>query len=589
MSLLGSLMGRRPKPRPTGEDLILAVVIVIVCVLLAVTFVYWATGQVAGRLFGGTWPDVPFARMPFVLAEALRDPADPAAAWPPAAERLLPGPLGFYTVMAGLLLVPVSAAVTALYLVLRDGRRGAAAPPARRRRRRSFASRRALRPLLVGSPQPGRITLGRSGGRLLAAEAGESVAVLGPTRSLKTSGLALPAVLEWPGPVVVTSTSARLVLDSLERRQTLGTIRAFDPAGVLGAGMTRVSWSPLHQAGSWSGAQRAARSLAAAAADSIPRPSTLPGVAGDPEEGSGAVAAATLDLLAAALLAAERTGRAIGDALGWLEGTERDELRDALEAAGVRVATVAFAELWEQEPSLRERAYVRAARVLAPWAGAEARQAPAAEQLDPAELLDGGAHTLYLTAPEAEAQAFRPLLATVLQEVVAAAQDHTRRGDPRLLLVLDDAADAGAPRTLDVLAAGASQGIQVLSVFTSLTEVRDRYGDRADAVLNGHRARIVMSGTTDPETLDYVANLLGDPEIAGRGQVRDQRRLTPAGVLREPQPGVGLLLYGSLPPVELTLRPWFKDRGVRALVGPGRLAAYTRSRSRRPPRRPAVR
>src|ERR1700755_775500 len=66
-----------------------------------------------------------------------------------------------------------------------------------------WASRRDLRALRVKAPPSGRLVLGRDGRRLLAAEERASVVVVGPsTISLKTSGLAIPSVLEWQRPVV---------------------------------------------------------------------------------------------------------------------------------------------------------------------------------------------------------------------------------------------------------------------------------------------------------------------------------------------------------------------------------------------------
>ena len=47
--------------------------------------------------------------------------------------------------------------------------------------------------------------LAGSPGALLATEARHSVLVVGPTQSGKTSGLAVPALLEWSGPVIATS------------------------------------------------------------------------------------------------------------------------------------------------------------------------------------------------------------------------------------------------------------------------------------------------------------------------------------------------------------------------------------------------
>ncbi len=70
-----------------------------------------------------------------------------------------------------------------------------------------WARRGDLAPLDVGrgGPPAGRLVIGRSGGRLLAAERVQSVVVFGPTQSRKTSGFAVPAILEWQGPVVATS------------------------------------------------------------------------------------------------------------------------------------------------------------------------------------------------------------------------------------------------------------------------------------------------------------------------------------------------------------------------------------------------
>jgi type IV secretion system protein VirD4 len=86
-----------------------------------------------------------------------------------------------------------------------------------------WASKRDLRPLHVSGPQPGRLTLGRHGKRLVAGEGRASVVIVGPsTTSLKTTGFAIPALLEWEGPVVATSVKSDLLLTTIERRRSLG-------------------------------------------------------------------------------------------------------------------------------------------------------------------------------------------------------------------------------------------------------------------------------------------------------------------------------------------------------------------------------
>src|SRR5579863_2682484 len=106
-------------------------------------------------------------------------------------------------------------------LFMLDGRRSSGAgararPPGswgRRSRRTNgahWAGRRDLQ-LLRGPADGARIAIGtaRTGtlqrAVILRTEQSHSVAVIGPTQSGKTSGLAIPAILSWCGPVVASS------------------------------------------------------------------------------------------------------------------------------------------------------------------------------------------------------------------------------------------------------------------------------------------------------------------------------------------------------------------------------------------------
>jgi type IV secretion system protein VirD4 len=124
-----------------------------------------------------------------------------------------------------------------------------------------------VRKLIVPHPVSGRLTLGRGpGGKLLAAEPGHSLLVLGPTQSGKTSSLAIPAIREWPGPVVATSVKNDLLADTIEARREAGTVWTYDPTGSV-TGTPRAGWTPLANCGTWSGALRTASWLTSAARD----------------------------------------------------------------------------------------------------------------------------------------------------------------------------------------------------------------------------------------------------------------------------------------------------------------------------------
>src|SRR3546814_18323342 len=108
-------------------------------------------------------------------------------------------------------------------------------------------------------PGQARIVVGRGGSRLdralVAAEERHSVLVIGTTQSGKTSGLAVPAILDWPGPVVATSTKGDLVDDTAGWRAHQGRVQIFDPADVTA--YPGSSWTTMANSTTWVGAMAA--------------------------------------------------------------------------------------------------------------------------------------------------------------------------------------------------------------------------------------------------------------------------------------------------------------------------------------------
>ena len=64
---------------------------------------------------------------------------------------------------------------------------------------------------MIGCAEDDRLTIGRCDGRLLACEPQASLAVIGPTGCGKTAGFAIPALLEWRGPIIATSVKTDLI------------------------------------------------------------------------------------------------------------------------------------------------------------------------------------------------------------------------------------------------------------------------------------------------------------------------------------------------------------------------------------------
>lgn len=438
-------------------------------------------------------------------------------------------------------------------------RRRAEAPTAR------FAGPRDLRGLLVPEPVPGRIVLGRVGRRVLAVEARHSLLVVGPPQTGKTTGLAIPAILEWPGPVLVTSSKSDILEATRAARAARGEVMVYDP---VGGGPDTVGWTPLAGATDWTGALAAARAVMTA----------LPGSGERTHDFWYAAAEGTLAPLIRAAASAGDMTRLIG----WLDAGEAadEEVAQLLAGTGEPLAQSAWRAVCALDPRTRSGVTATARTVLAGWWDPRVL-ARAHPQLTPARLLDGAA-SLFLVAPSHEQERLRAIYGAIVSEMTRAV--FTRRArtgtplTPALLVVLDEAAHIAPVRELGSLAAtGPEPGIQLVTVFHDFAQIRAIYGTGAATVIANHRARLLLGGIGDPDTLERVARSLG--QTAGRRSSHSRGRLgssttdqeireplMTAQRLRELGPGTALVIYGDRPPVLVRLRFWFADRGLRRVA-----------------------
>lgn len=544
--------------RPEGWENVL---FISVLAIFGMGLILWASGELAGFLSSGRWPGASPSQMGSVLVKLTEVAGNPAAAWPAQARHALPGPLLFYAV----LFIVAAGAVVLTFLVWRLMRGAFSDSPSRTGSK--WADLNDLRQLIVKGPTTGRLLLGRVGSKLVAAEERQSVIVLGPTQSMKTTGFAIPAILEWEGPVLATSVKTDLLRDSLAARHRKGDVWVYDPTA--STGLPTSCWSPLDLCSDWRGAQRTGMWLAGATRTN-----------GTGMADSDFWYAASAKLLAPILFAAATSERTMADVVRWVNTQEEKEVREALQAADVPEALDAATASWRRESRQKSSVYTTAETVLMAYEDPVVSESAAGCDVTPQQLLNGGANTLYVVSPSHEQRRLRPLFETLLQTVLNHAFELSsstgRALNPPLLVVLDEAANIAPLRDLDTLAStAAGHGIQLVSVFQDLSQISNRYGERAQTVVNNHRAKIVLSGISDTQTLEYASRLLGDEEVLQASVTRGghgsrsttestaMRSLAPAHVLRSIRPGEGILVYGHLPPARLRLRPWFKEKQLK--------------------------
>jgi|GraSoiStandDraft_30_1057271.scaffolds.fasta_scaffold31430_2 type IV secretion system protein VirD4 len=549
-----------------------AVMLGAIASALALAFIVWLWGGVAGALFGQGWPSVGSTQLPSIVARLPARLSDPSHAWPGAVRADLPGPWGFYAALA---LVASGIALPGFFLTrARSLQRPApGASWARRGDLRALHGRRLAR-------HKSRLALGRHHGRLLRAEDRHALVAFGPPQSGKSSGLAIPALLEWEGPVVASSIKTDLLVATLTRRRSLGDVFVFDPFE-LGRAESH-TWSPLHGARTWDGALEVAWRLAAAGE------LDHRGV-----DGGDFWALAAEQRLAPLLYTAAATGAGMGAVVRWVYGQGGRELdrtllelsgsaREQADRDGAHAAYDAIRAFESQADRTRASIEATAQALLRAYRFTRVARSARSCEITADRLLEQSG-TLYVIGDAKTSKLLRPIFLALLADIVDRAYERATLSGGRLelplLLCLDEAGNvAPLPNLAEIASTAPSHNIQLVSIFHDLAQARSRYRQQAETVVNSHRARMLLGGVADLNTLRYFAGLTGEEEAPDRSYTsgsggstrsvaRRRRPLIAPEALRQLRAGHALLLYGRMPPVQVGLRLWFKDRRLRRLVG----------------------
>jgi type IV secretion system protein VirD4 len=550
-----------------------AAMLVAIGTVVGFALLVWLWGGIAGAVFGGGWPSVSGGQLFRVLVRLPGRLSDPARAWPAGTRGTLPAAGGFYAALA-LLAGGVAGGIAVLT------RTGLFEALARRGGGARWAGSGELRTLRRrGRTNPGRLVLGRHRGRLLYAEQRHALVAFGPPQSGKSAGLAVPALLEWDGPAVASSIKTDLLSVTRERREQLGRVFVFDPFALSGA--PAQTWSPLHPAKSWDGALEVAWRLAAAGA------LDQRGV-----EGGDFWAIAAEQRLAPLLYAAARTDAKIDSVVRWAYGQGSRELHQALarlageaqddaELDGAHAAYDAVCAFEAQADRTRSSIEATVQALLRAYRFGRVTRSAAGCEITADRLLNEAA-TLYLIGDAKASKLLRPIFLALLSEIVDRAYERATLAGGRLelplLLCLDEAGNvAPLPNLAEVASTAPSHNIQLVSIFHDLQQARSRYGAQAETVVNSHRARMLLPGVADLETLRYFGGLIGEEEGhdlsrttgAGGSSRTTARRLRPLlapEALRQLPDRHALLLYGRLPPAQVRLRTWFDDPRLQRLA-----------------------
>lgn len=618
---IADLQGRRW----STDEIIGTIVAFLVVAVWALGALAWTAGGLVALATSGAWPGESFSRTFLLFFDLLVHWSNRALAWS-AADRPLLGPDWlFWSVYATLVVLMgflVTKVVTCGVRTLAQQRRARHVRIRKAQRDNSvvWAKSADVDSLLVADRNTlsGRVYLGEMVGEpesRLATARYTSIAVIAPTGSSKTVKYVVPTILTWPDSVFVTSTKNDIADLTLNYRgETLGRpVYIFDPTGEWPEDQRKYlcAWSPLMAIHNFADADKIAQWLSEAAVET-----------GSADAEAKFWTNITQIAMAPMLWIARKMNKTMEDVAEWVGYQDFDGIEELFEEYEQKPLTQeeqkdlgrarrGMSATAKRDRNAKAGVFANADFIMKPFLSAQ--MAPTTDirfdetgkpysphglqVLDIEHVLETGG-TIYAISDEEEQEMLRAVFQAVAQSYLRACRKQQRRQgagpltNPPLLL-LEEAANVAPLPTLDKMAATyRGFGIVIMSIWQDEAQVATLYDTKAPTVLGNHTTRLYLPGSSDDTTLDRLSRLIGDQSVSmrrfghshGMGSNRittnesaEEIRLAPIDYLRTLPKDVAIVLSGNLPPLKVTATPWFKDREMRARIGPEMCEKYDRA------------
>lgn len=341
----------------------------------------------------------------------------------------------------------------------------------------------------------------------------DSVAILGPPRVGKTSGVLVPAAMVWPGSLISASTKPDVLRATRGRRLSRavhsgGDVYAYAPTErsdhINGARCIR--WSPA------SGCEDAATCEL--------RVLKLLGPEKPEEDKFFRNAGATV--LRGFFHATAVSGCGMRRMKSWIDSMNVQEAIDILDdyagsSSAARDYASALKGIAKQPPETKAGTFGTVSERLAGIVGnAAVLDNAEGGDFDIRHFLES-ASTLYIVSPEDTMGVIAPLVALLVESIVSmayklAAKQPNGRLDPPLLLLLDEVgAIAPLPSLPQIMSQGASQGVLCAWAAQSFNQLRARWGEEwARSIWGASSQKVIFGSLADHDLLDQISQLFGE-------------------------------------------------------------------------------
>lgn len=395
------------------------------------------------------------------------------------------------------------------------------------------------------------------------------LAVMAP-RAGKTTALAIPPIVEAPGPVLATSNRSDVWAATCGVRAREGQVWLFDPQRIT---YTRQElwWNPLRTVTNVEEATRLSEHFV----QEIRSPGT----------GDVFWPLAAADLLTCLFLAAAHSGGTLTDVQAWLSDATSREPVTLLKTAGFPQAARSLLGRQNGAPETRDGVY-ETARTAARCLGDPDIMAWVTPPASGSGLPELDTHTfpatsdtLYLLSKEG-AGAASPLVAALADQVFRSGVRHAEaaggRIDPPLLAVLDEAANICKISDLPQLYSHlGGRGVIPITIIQNYAQGSGVWGERGMAALwSASTVKLIGAGTDDAKHAEDISRIIGEHDVATASMTRDagghsswntsiqRRRILDPGQVRALPRGQALLLATGAKPAMVELQPWYTGPGA---------------------------
>ena len=495
----------------------------IILLWIAIGVVVVVVGVVAGAVHLGAAMDNDPRPLPGNPLTLIFDLAGGKLAWPKSATQALiaiVAALAVIVVVGGLLYVRWRRRRSRVDRAASRMGRGRDMAPVSRKHAAATAQR-------LGVDSPG-LAIARTvagGQTLYQGWEDVSVDIWGP-RVGKTVSRAIPAILEAPGAVVVTSNKRDVFDATCGPRTELGKVWPFDPQDIIGA-PADWWWNPLTYVTDEVKAAILADVFASASRD----PSARTDAYFEP---------AAQHLLANLLLAAALVGRPLTQVYLWLSDPTDDEPVHVLEQHDFPLLAAALQAVVNAPEKQRGGVYGTAQQIASfmtnreamrwvtpgpapssssttsnPWLSANSERRP---EFHPREFVQTTG-TLYSLSKEGRGSA-GPLVTALTVAICEAAEEHAKRSPGGrlpvpMVAVLDEAANVCRWRELPNLYSHyGSRGICMMTILQSWSQGVEVWGrDGMRKLWSAANIKVYGGGVSEVEFLNELSQLIGDYDL----------------------------------------------------------------------------